>query len=248
MNDFQTSGCGDKKEARGLAIKLHLHQRACVDLVIHRKIWQRERLENSDGVGKLDDLPRLTSREVGRFQTAGVILPFRLAARVGGSGMGFHGRIGEALKLRAKLGADSGKQFGFHQRAASLARNRVGCQACVMLTVYCYQKCSTCRDALKWLDGRGLTYQVKAIRETPPTPAELATALKAMGGDLQKIFNTSGMDYRALGLKDQLPAMSETAAFELLSKNGNLLKRPFLIGDGKVLVGFKVPEWKKALS
>ena len=117
-----------------------------------------------------------------------------------------------------------------------------------MLTVYCYQKCSTCRDALKWLDGRGLAYQVKAIRETPPTPAELATALKATGGDLRKLFNTSGLDYRALGLKDQLPAMSESAAFELLSRNGNLVKRPFLIGDGKVLVGFKEVEWEKALG
>ena len=117
-----------------------------------------------------------------------------------------------------------------------------------MLTVYGYQKCSTCRHALKWLDGRGLPYQVKAIRETPPTPAELATALKALGGDLRKLFNTSGMDYRALGLKDQLPALSENTACELLSKNGNLVKRPFLIGDGKVLVGFKESEWEKALG
>ncbi len=117
-----------------------------------------------------------------------------------------------------------------------------------MFTVYCYQKCSTCRDALKWLDSRGLAYQVKAIRETPPTPAELAIALKAAGGDLRKIFNTSGMDYRALGLKDQLPGMSEAAAFKQLSKNGNLVKRPFLIGDGKVLVGFKEQEWDKTLG
>jgi arsenate reductase len=117
-----------------------------------------------------------------------------------------------------------------------------------MLTVYVYQKCSTCRDALKWLDENGIAHQVKAIRETPPTPAELKMALDAFGGDLRKIFNTSGMDYRALGLKDQLPAMSESAAFELLSKNGNLVKRPFVIGEGKVLVGFKVDQWQKALG
>ena len=117
-----------------------------------------------------------------------------------------------------------------------------------MLTVYCYQKCSTCRDALKWLDGRGLAYQVKAIRETPPTPAELGTALNAAGGDLRKLFNTSGMDYRALGLKDQLPTMGQAAACELLARNGNLVKRPFLIGDGAVLVGFKEPEWRRALG
>lgn len=116
-----------------------------------------------------------------------------------------------------------------------------------MLTVYVYQKCSTCRDALKWLDEKGIAHQVKMIRETPPTPTELKTALDAFGGGLRKIFNTSGMDYRALGLKDQLPTMSECAAFELLSKNGNLVKRPFLIGEGKVLVGFKVDQWEKAL-
>jgi arsenate reductase len=123
-----------------------------------------------------------------------------------------------------------------------------GCHAPRMLTVYIYQKCSTCRDALKWLDENGIAHQVKAIRETPPTPVELETALGSFGGDLRKIFNTSGMDYRALGLKDQLPTMSQSAAFELLSKNGNLVKRPFVIGEGKVLVGFKVDQWQKALK
>jgi arsenate reductase len=117
-----------------------------------------------------------------------------------------------------------------------------------MLTVYVYQKCSTCRDALKWLDQQGIPHQVKAIRETPPSPAELKTALDAFGGDLKKIFNTSGMDYRALGLKDQLPTMSESAAFELLSKNGNLVKRPFVIGEGKSLAGFKPDFWQKSLG
>lgn len=117
-----------------------------------------------------------------------------------------------------------------------------------MLTVYVYQKCSTCRDALKWLDQKGIAHQVKAIRETPPTPAELATALAANEGNLRKIFNTSGLDYRALGLKDQLPTMTAAAAFELLSQNGNLVKRPFLIGGGTVLVGFKPADWEKALG
>lgn len=115
-----------------------------------------------------------------------------------------------------------------------------------MLTVYVYQKCSTCRDALKWLNARGIPHQAKAIRETPPTPSELATALKAFGGDLRKIFNTSGIDYRALSLKDRLQAMSESEAFDLLSQNGNLVKRPFLIGEDKVLVGFKQPDWENA--
>jgi len=121
-----------------------------------------------------------------------------------------------------------------------------GCHARVMPTVYVYQKCSTCRDALKWLDARGILHHAKAIRETPPTPAELAVALKALGGDLRKIFNTSGMDYRALGLKNRLPAMSQSEACDLLSQNGNLVKRPFLIGKDKVLLGFKQPDWEKA--
>lgn len=116
-----------------------------------------------------------------------------------------------------------------------------------MLTAYCYQKCSTCRDALKWLDDHGVAHKVKAIRETPPTPAELKTALGIMGGDVRKLFNTSGMDYRALGMKDKLPTMSETGALDLLSKNGNLVKRPFLIGGGKALAGFKAEVWEKTL-
>ena len=88
---------------------------------------------------------------------------------------------------------------------------------------------------------------MKAIRETPPTPAELATALKAFSGDLRRIFNTSGIDYRALGLKDRLPAMTASEAFDLLSKNGNLVRRPFLIDGDKVLVGFKQADWENAL-
>ncbi len=117
-----------------------------------------------------------------------------------------------------------------------------------MLIVYVYQKCSTCRDALKWLNARGIPHQVKAIRETPPTRAELATALEARGGDLRKIFNTSGIDYRALGLKDQISTLSDSAAFELLSQNGNLVKRPFVIGADKTLVGFKPADWEKAFA
>lgn len=115
-----------------------------------------------------------------------------------------------------------------------------------MITFYRYQKCSTCRDAQKWLDARGVDYQVKEIRETPPADAELKAMLDAHNGDLKKIFNTSGMDYRELGLKDQLPTMTESQAFALMRKNGNLVKRPFVIGDGKAVVGFKPDAWEKA--
>lgn len=116
-----------------------------------------------------------------------------------------------------------------------------------MFKVYIYQKCSTCRDAIKWLDSNGVSYQALAIRETPPTPAELKTALSILGGDIKKLINTSGMDYRALGMKDKLPSLTETEIFDLLSKNGNLVKRPFLIGDGKALTGFKPEVWENML-
>lgn len=117
-----------------------------------------------------------------------------------------------------------------------------------MLTVYAYQKCSTCRDALKWLGARGIAHEVKAIRETPPTTGELKIMLAAQGGDMRKLFNTSGVDYRELGLKDQLPAMIKAEAFALLAKNGNLVKRPFVVGDSKALVGFKEADWQAVLG
>jgi arsenate reductase (glutaredoxin) len=116
-----------------------------------------------------------------------------------------------------------------------------------MFTVYLYQKCSTCRDAVKWLDERGVAHSSKAIRETPPSPAELKAALKLLGGDIRKLFNTSGIDYRALGLKDKLPTMSEAQCIDLLSQNGNLVKRPFVIGKGTALAGFKPEIWEKTL-
>lgn len=117
-----------------------------------------------------------------------------------------------------------------------------------MLTIYTYQKCGTCREALKWLDTRGISYQVKAIRETPPTVAELETMLAAQGGELRRIFNTSGIDYRELGMKDKLPEMSQQEALKLLATNGNLVKRPFVSGCGKALVGFKETVWLEVLG
>lgn len=117
-----------------------------------------------------------------------------------------------------------------------------------MLDVYAYQKCSTCRDALKWLTTRSIPHEVRPIRETPPTVDELKTVLAGTGGDIRKLFNTSGVDYRELGMKDKLPTMSEAEALKLLSSNGNLVKRPFVLGDGKTLVGFKEAEWAQALG
>ncbi len=117
-----------------------------------------------------------------------------------------------------------------------------------MISVYAYKGCDTCRKALKWLVEKKIPHEVKAIRETPPTVAELNTALAAFGGDLRPLFNTSGGDYRELGLKDKLPGMTADAAVALLSKNGNLVKRPFVTGKGVVLAGFKPDEWTKALG
>ncbi len=115
-----------------------------------------------------------------------------------------------------------------------------------MLKVYLYKNCSTCRDAKKWLQARGIDFEEKAIRETPPTVEELAVVADSLG--LQRLFNTSGGDYRELGLKDRLPGMSREEAFGLLAANGNLVKRPFVIGKGVALTGFKDAEWEKALG
>ena len=117
-----------------------------------------------------------------------------------------------------------------------------------MPVLYAYKSCDTCRKASKWLKEHNIAHETKAIRETPPSPAELKQALTANGGDLRKLFNTSGGDYRELGIKDKLPTMTEKEAFDLLSNNGNLVKRPFVIGDGIVLVGFKEVEWEAALK
>jgi arsenate reductase len=117
-----------------------------------------------------------------------------------------------------------------------------------MISVYSYRGCDTCRKALKWLKERGIPHEVKAIRETPPSVAELKAGVAVFGGDLRPLFNTSGGDYRELGLKDKLPSMTADEAVALLSKNGNLVKRPFVVGDGIVLVGFKEEEWAKAMG
>lgn len=119
-----------------------------------------------------------------------------------------------------------------------------------MLKVYTYQGCSTCRDAVKWLKAHGIEFDERAIRETPPSMSELQAMLAARRGNLRAIMNTSGMDYRALGLKDKLPGMSEVEVLKLLSTNGNLVKRPFAMDKtrGVYLTGFKQPEWKAALG
>lgn len=115
---------------------------------------------------------------------------------------------------------------------------------------YGYQGCSTCKNALKWLKTRGISFQEIPIRETPPTLAELKAMLKAQEGQLRPLFNTAGQDYRALGMKDKLPQMTNDEALLLLSQTGNLVKRPFVIDEAKsvCLLGFHEPTWAAAFD
>ncbi len=116
------------------------------------------------------------------------------------------------------------------------------------MKLYTYAKCGTCRKAVKWLQARDIEAAEIPIREQPPTVPELRKMLGFLGGDLRRLFNTSGQDYRALNLRDRLPEMSESEALNLLSSNGNLVKRPFLLTDGDGTVGFREEEWSRLLG
>ena len=115
------------------------------------------------------------------------------------------------------------------------------------LTVYTYKNCDTCRRAVKWLASQALSFEERPIRDKPPTRAELRTMLAALHGERRRLFNTSGVDYRELKLGEKLSAMSETEMLALLAENGNLVKRPFLLGVGVALVGFDAAGWSAAL-
>ena len=110
-----------------------------------------------------------------------------------------------------------------------------------------YPKCTTCQRAKKFLDERGAAYTVRNIKEDNPTAEELRAWWKASGLPLKKFFNTSGMLYKSLELKDKLPRMGEEEQLELLATDGMLVKRPILVGDGFVLVGFRPAEWERVL-
>jgi arsenate reductase len=115
----------------------------------------------------------------------------------------------------------------------------------VKLRVYAYSGCDTCRKALKFLGENRIGHEVVPIREQPPKVSELESMLGHVGGDLKRLFNTSGQDYKALNMKERLPKMSEAEALELLAGNGNLVKRPFVVGKGMGAVGFKEDEWRE---
>lgn len=112
------------------------------------------------------------------------------------------------------------------------------------MKIYTYAKCDTCRKAVKWLQARAIVFTEIPIREQAPTEAELRRMLAIYGGDLKRLFNTSGGDYRELKLGEKLPAMSEAESIDLLAGNGNLVKRPFLLTERAGLVGFKEAEWE----
>ncbi|MCI9186430.1 MAG: arsenate reductase family protein [Oscillospiraceae bacterium] len=111
----------------------------------------------------------------------------------------------------------------------------------------CYPKCTTCQKAQKWLDSKNISYTVRNIKEENPTQEELLAWWKQSGLPLKKFFNTSGMEYRALGLKDRLASMSEEEQLALLATSGMLVKRPMLVGENTVLVGFQEARWEEAL-
>ena len=113
-----------------------------------------------------------------------------------------------------------------------------------MIKFLCYPKCTTCQRAQKWLDNNNIKYELRNIKENNPSLDELSSWHKASGLGLKKFFNTSGLLYKSLGLKDKLQKMSEDEQLKLLSTDGMLVKRPLVIGDGFVLVGFKENEWE----
>ena len=113
-----------------------------------------------------------------------------------------------------------------------------------MLKFICYPKCTTCQKAKKWLDDNGIQYELRDIKLDNPTIEELNAWYNKSGLPLKKFFNTSGLLYTSLDLKNKLPEMNEEDMLRLLSTDGMLVKRPLLIGDNFVLIGFKENEWQ----
>ena len=110
-----------------------------------------------------------------------------------------------------------------------------------------YPPCSTCQKARKWLDAHGIDYTARHIKEENPTYEELKAWYAASGLPLKKFFNTSGLLYKSMGLKDKLPTMTEEEQLRLLSTDGMLVKRPLVITEGAILTGFREKEWEEKL-
>ena len=112
----------------------------------------------------------------------------------------------------------------------------------------CYPKCSTCKKAGQWLTEHGISYEERNIKEENPMYKELCAWHEKSGLPLKRFFNTSGLVYKSMNLKEKLPNMSENEQLELLATDGMLVKRPLLVGDDFVLVGFKESEWEETLG
>ncbi len=115
------------------------------------------------------------------------------------------------------------------------------------MLLICYPKCSTCKKAQKWLDEKGISYDYRDIKVDNPSRDELARWYKMSDKPLRKFFNTSGMLYRDMGLKDKLGNMTDDEMLDLLATDGMLVKRPLVIDDGGVLIGFREAEWEDML-
>ena len=118
----------------------------------------------------------------------------------------------------------------------------------IMIKFICYPKCTTCQRAKKWLDDNKIEYELRDIKLDNPSLEELTEWYNKSGLPIKKFFNTSGLLYKSLDLKNKLPEMSEYEMLKLLATDGMLVKRPLLIGDDFVLVGFKETEWKTSLK
>ena len=126
----------------------------------------------------------------------------------------------------------------------SLRRGKDG----VNMEFLCYSKCSTCQKAKKWLDANGIEYTERPIKEQNPTIEELKAWHKRSGLPLKKFFNTSGLLYKNMKLKDKLPSMSDEEQYALLATDGMLVKRPMVIGNEYVLLGFREADWEEKLK
>ena len=116
-----------------------------------------------------------------------------------------------------------------------------------MLGFICYPKCTTCKKAQNWLDENGVEYELRDIKSDNPTFEELSGWYHISGQPLKKFFNTSGLLYKSMELKNKLPQMSEEEMLRLLSSDGMLVKRPLLVGDDFVLIGFRQEQWNERL-
>ena len=116
------------------------------------------------------------------------------------------------------------------------------------MLVLCYEKCSTCKSAIKWLGQHGLDYEVRDIKGENPNYEELKQWYKKSGFPIKRFFNTSGLSYRGLNLKDKLNTMNDDEKLQLLATDGMLVKRPLVVSENGILLGFKEEEWKQKFS